>query len=347
MRGVIKKKDMRGIKKLHLIAIFVMVLLSLGFRPKFDLRVSMSPKEPRTENQRTHTTVTGECSPLLLSTNPLIRPIWVPSFPGSGSELFRELVQGTTGGVGADYYKTKQCTITNEQRAIVSCKTHWPVRVKAPYGRVDPKRLKDSFRDRFIFLIRNPRNAIPSYMNYKWEATTRRRDHVKQAPESIWRKKRDLYHTNQMRKWEESVSWWHMQGQYEPALYVQYEKLTDNATGPELLRSVVNELQQGLPDSVDLPIEDIPCIWHKIVIGGKMKRKKRTYIPGYTVEQKQQLLEMLDRMILKFSDDSNTHGAPSSATVTLLGILHDYREDIAINTPLDEVRFNVSSDSRT
>ena len=32
-------------------------------------------------------------------------------------------------------------------------------------------------------------------------------------------------------------------GQYEPALYVQYEKLTDNATGPELLRSVVNEFR--------------------------------------------------------------------------------------------------------
>jgi len=289
---------------------------------------------PMIDNERNNTSMTGDCVFRNLSSLPaaaVITPIWVPSYPGSGSNLFADLIQATTGGEAANYYKG-QCT---GNPAIVTCKTHWPsIR---PFRRVQPSTKKDVFHNRSMFLIRNPRKAIPSFVNVKWEMRNKIHHHTRQAPESFWRRARDDTLTELIKTWENMISEWQLQP-FEIVLYVQYEKLTDRTTGPELLQSVINEVKKVLPASVDLPNEDLPCLWHKVVKGGESssKREDHKYKPKYTVKQKQQLLEMLDRVILKFSDDNSKRVTTSSAALTLLEILHSYREDIAINTPLEE-----------
>jgi hypothetical protein len=84
-------------------------------------------------------------------------PIWLPAYPGSGSEMMRDLVNELTQEEmgGADIY-TENCENAN----TVTCKTHFPVIKRKP-------RSLSHLSKSVIILLRNPCSAIPSYVNFK------------------------------------------------------------------------------------------------------------------------------------------------------------------------------------
>ena len=256
-----------------------------------------------------------------------ISPIWVPSFPGSGAEMFRSLVKTVTGLGGAEIYAGR-CG----NKPTVTCKTHWP----SMYPNRDNPEKITNFHNKTFFLIRNPRNSIPSYFNYKWELKNHIKSHSAQAPESKWREWRDTAVLKQLRDLKDMISRWEQLPHIEIALYIQYEKLIDDEHGPILLQEVVNEIQQ-VPPAINsskvhvAPKEDVPCLWQNVVKGNgtsKTKRSGHKYKPSYTPDQKQQMLNVLDEAIKEFSD--------STTSTILLEILQNYRDDIKDNMPLDE-----------
>ena len=115
------------------------------------------------------------------------KPVWVPGYPGSGSELFRDLVEAATGLEAANVYDVESLSImTCSSSRTITCKTHWPLLGKrAPYR---PARVRKMSHDSAFLLLRNPAKAIPSYFNYIWETLHQNiseniQDHTTQAPE--------------------------------------------------------------------------------------------------------------------------------------------------------------------
>ena len=118
-------------------------------------------------------------------------PIWIPSYPGSGSEMFRDLVKATT-GLGGDNYYANKCS---KEPIPFTCKTHWPVIRR--YRKIQPQTMVGRFHDKAIFLIRNPRHALPSYFNHEYEVKHKLKRHSQQGSEEEWRKYRDRMNKNQ------------------------------------------------------------------------------------------------------------------------------------------------------
>lgn len=274
---------------------------------------------------------------------PIIPPIWVPAYPGSGSDMFRSLVTAVTGLGGDDFYISDSCT----ERATITCKTHWP---SITYRREDgPPEEPNIFHNKVLFLIRNPRNALPSYFNWIWERDNNITDHSLQSPEREWQKWRDNNFTEGVRNWKNIITSWRQQKHYEVTLYMQYEKLTNPTTGPELFGRAVKELRQVAKKTKRMSVangssvvhvasdHDIPCLWYKVVKGksgsSKTKRAGHSYKPAYTKEQKQQMLDMLDESIQEFNT-TTTNSSP--VTKNLVEILQSYRDDNAVNTPLEK-----------
>jgi hypothetical protein len=88
------------------------------------------------------------------TTRPL--PIWMPAYPGSGSELMRDLVNELTQNETAAgaLFKTLHC------RGAVTCKTHFPLQG------LNPEKYKWVSKQA-VLLLRNPCSAIPSFFNFR------------------------------------------------------------------------------------------------------------------------------------------------------------------------------------
>jgi hypothetical protein len=86
-------------------------------------------------------------------TRPL--PIWLPAYPGSGSEVMRDLVIELTqnkAAAGESYMGGCQGAVT--------CKTHFPIiQIKNPTK-------NEKVSKQVVLLLRNPCSAIPSFFNY-------------------------------------------------------------------------------------------------------------------------------------------------------------------------------------
>jgi hypothetical protein len=192
------------------------------------------------------------------------KPIWIPGYPGSGSELLRDLIQimTMTGsgdvdgnrdvdrvGRGDNLTRTATADIydddTHRCRHAVTCKTHWPAypRMHAPH---QPKYL-EYFASNVILLLRNPANALPSHFNFRWEVEHNVAHHTTQAPEADWIVWRNQRFGRQLQNWKNMILQWHNQHAgdagdagdadvdakakvkaneyYHVALYVPYERL--------------------------------------------------------------------------------------------------------------------------
>ena len=97
------------------------------------------------------------------------RPIaqtWQASFPGSGSRVTWNLVEGLTGLRTNDDYDSHN----RGYERVVAVKTHYPVK----YARRGPRGAKRGFHNldplfsRAIVVLRNPMNAVPSYFNLQY-----------------------------------------------------------------------------------------------------------------------------------------------------------------------------------
>ena len=266
-----------------------------------------------TTTTTTNTTISSSelCSlveppPVFLNYAPT--PIWIPSYPGSGSEMFRDLVKATT-GLGGDNYYANKCS---KEPIPFTCKTHWPVIRR--YRKIQPQTMVGRFHDKAIFLIRNPRHALPSYFNHEYEVKHKLKRHSQQGSEEEWRKYRDRIFGGEQEPefldWKKIITEWHKQP-FEIVLYIQYEELINNETGPALFNRVINEIRQMVVPIIGsspgnttttttanstttttttssniAPDEDIKCSWRKVVQGDNSDNGDSTQTKTTTIKTK-------------------------------------------------------------
>ena len=159
-----------------------------------------------------------------------------------------------------------------------------------------------------------------------WENTNGKRKHSEQGPIEDWIEWRDKEFDNGVKNWGNMLRDWRDQP-YQLAHWIQYEKLTDTQTGPQLFKAIANELRGAGFTSVAAD-DDIPCLWYKVVKGDGTKKTKRAphkYMPGYTSNQLAQFQQMLQDLIRDFSNDTS-----------LISILQEYRDDISRMSPQEK-----------
>ena len=126
-----------------------------------------------------------------------IEQTFAASFPGSGARLTRNLIEGITGIVSAS---DKNFQKYNKRE--VAIKTHYPHRA----GR-DIDGAQDVSRG--LLLLRNPKFAIPSFHNFKFEIQNDLPNHSMRAPVNDWLKWRtDGQFDRQLSHWEDFVVYW-------------------------------------------------------------------------------------------------------------------------------------------
>jgi len=252
------------------------------------------------------------------------KPMWIPGYPGSGSEMLRALVKAITGLSGEDIYRGSHCS-----NHTATCKTHWP---KFP-DRYIPSTLRHDFINRTVLLIRNPKDALPSFHNHMWEGNNGKDLHSVQAPEEDWNKWRDRFSRGEIISWVGLIRRWKHLTDYKISFYLPYERLTDREAGPQLLLKLAEELRRNGVRVA--PKEDIPCLWYKVVKGRKSSSKTKRahkYVPSYKLQQQANLLYELEKLKEDFKDDSE-----------LVEILAKYQEDIRSNLQLYSQPKNTSN----
>jgi len=215
----------------------------------------------------------------LLSHDRPPKTIWVASFPGSGAEMFRKLIEALTGGLPAWSVYTKDNpnqTLSCLEVHAATCKTHWPVLSFKPISFPNQTKTtqqhdnngvdETSFHSQAIVLLRNPLSAYPSRFNHQWELKHNVGYHVRQAPERAWNNfaKRNFPH--QQESYAQFVSTWanlssslsslssdntvtnsssNNSNSHRVALFVPYEGLIDPSQGPFWVRKILKVLHEA------------------------------------------------------------------------------------------------------
>jgi len=282
-------------------------------RLKFENGIVIQSENSITPRDREAELSATKCS-FMPSYDLTVRPMWIPGYPGSGSEMLRALVKAITGLGGDEIYKGNHCS-----KHTATCKTHYP---KFPWK--DPSNFTHAFVNRTVILIRNPKAALASYFNHKWERKNQKSFHSVQAPEEEWNDWRDQESSwgDFSDFWVGLIRSWKKQSDYEIAFYLPYERLTSTETGPQLLSRLAAELHRnGVRTASE---EVIPCLWYKAIKGGRAasetKRAPHKYVPSYTMQQQAFMLNALEDLRKEFRDDSE-----------LVEILSMYHEDIRTN----------------
>ena len=253
------------------------------------------------------------------------KPLWLPAFPGSGAtgpakngDILKPLINGLTGlKAGAKFYHAsskilKRCKGRDE--TAVCTQAH-------PAVPIGPEKQTENFHHSILLGIRNFRTVYPTFHNDKAEAY----HGVKgQVDESEWRKNRDEYYKSVIEGWKGLIMTWKDMKEYDIAMYIQYEALMDPDRGPTTLEKISNHLEKA-GFSV-APKRDIPCIWYQVYKAETMRLNEvMQYIPGYTTEQRDFLLEELKKFQKEVADDKE-----------LVTILQEYYDDIRDNTRIDK-----------
>ena len=271
------------------------------------------------------------------------KPIWVPSFPGSGAELFRELITGITLKPTVDGALKDVCMQASTSKdSVVTCKTHWPtLNYSSKFQDPKHKHFKKYYSKDVIVLIRNPMNAIPSWYNQIYETRTTQTYHSKGAPLKSWNKW--MVKHNQIfakvQQWRDMILFWLNQDNpedndngvyYKVAAFVPFESLIDTTTGPSLIANLIQPVLQK--NGVDT-LEDIQCIWkYCVVTRSDMKRSHGTnYHPGFLSGHQRMFLDAIDKVtaavvakLKRHVDDQNF----LEPLQLLLDTLHNYRKRI-------------------
>ncbi|KAL7545366.1 hypothetical protein ACHAWF_008718 [Thalassiosira exigua] len=230
-------------------------------------------------------------SPTTTSFSHNATPTALVSYPGSGSTLTRLLLERLTGiHTGSVYgdvslYNNSghqfwgEFNITN----VSAVKTHYPV------GPTHGPEFEYRRAKRTVLLLRDPRKAIPSYLNYQYGDLIGSKHDV-QAPLHVWEDWRDETGRveTELQKWINVTKHWaeerfdHLNA--EQVHVVLYENLTaDRASGVDALQSLVRFLDFGTVSD-----DAIACVWEEIL--GKNSqdkgiRRSKNYTPKFTAKQ--------------------------------------------------------------
>lgn len=197
--------------------------------------------------------------------------IWVPSYPGSGSELFRQLVEAATGFPAANIYDNQNCS------HALTCKTHYPVLKKYSV---------DTGFDSVILLVRNPLRALPSYSNQHSEKRRGFISHTVQGREADWDQWREKRFSREIRKWRTLIEHW----VDSAAVVVVYEDLMDPESGVRTWATVQAFLRTKAPFDAPNP----RCAWDHIQ--SQKAERSHSYTPGFTRKQIDVILQVLQSL---------------------------------------------------
>jgi hypothetical protein len=271
------------------------------------------------------------CSPIPPTDSSAHKTIWIPGYPGSGSELVRVMVEQISGLKAASVYHGR-CT-----KHPATCKTHCPIKHPCPKSLANIETsLSNYYHPNALLLIRNPRYALPSYVNYKWEYQQSKKgvdilSHSKQAPLEFWKRTRNNTFTNLFEGWKKTIVWWMRDGHphpYNVSLVVPYEQLTNPQQGPVLLGKIAKEFREANISSVVSSAEQMECLWRNVVLSKNSTTKRSSeerYLPTFTLDQQSHFLKVLDELIATFADRKD-----------VVQILQGYRLDIATNLLIDK-----------
>mmetsp|Transcript_13856 Transcript_13856/g.23636 ORF Transcript_13856/g.23636 Transcript_13856/m.23636 type:complete len:376 (-) Transcript_13856:204-1331(-) len=264
-----------------------------------------------------------------------IRPVWQASYPGSGARMTWALVQALTGIVTTSDKAIFENNLRGYENSV-TVKTHYPTMNKVRFG----KKL-DGLFDRAIVILRNPRDAIPSWFNWEWERLHHEPTHTKRGPQMGWGLYRHggligsfnegLDALSQIEMFENFVDYWMTSyPDRSKLLVVSYEEITDESLGPQVTEAIANFLgeEKGVKP---ITSESIPCVWENIVnykkhveIHDANSLRKGPKIRPYTKEMLDGMLATLQRLRIKYDKDED-----------LVRILDGYIYEVT-NTPIEQ-----------
>ncbi|KAI2502562.1 hypothetical protein MHU86_11909 [Fragilaria crotonensis] len=292
------------------------------------------------------------------------KPLWFPSYPNSiDDNILKSAIASLTGlnaGAKSFYASSRAMGLRHciGRTETVSCLNIHPMVLMKP----DPTSKTNIFASPIVYILRNPATAMPAFMNQK------RIKYAKlpgQTPLEEWQSSRDQFlstglfegYVNQLRTWHDyttssssstatstTSTTTTSSSYYTMGMYLVWEHWMDPERGPaELVRLARLLSTVGFPilmdDDSDLTMAT--CVWYRS-IGGKEALERyhkyhrydfQDYLPGYTKEQKDMMLDGLAKLMKDYSSDTE-----------LVGILKDYADTIQ-EYPNDEKWVNQTAKS--
>ena len=275
-----------------------------------------------------------------------VEPLWLPAYPtslpGRNGAIYSSFLSTLTGvdSASRNYYrsskKLKRCHYLDNLNDIgVTCEIVHPI---VPCDRPSPSAQSANFGKVVIIAIRNPITAFPAYHQEKAEKYHGAKG---QVDNSEWMSFRDQYvgnatHSPLLEEWKRFILEWRGMDPYSVAMYLPYERWSDETAGPTQVNKLAEVLaKEGMPVLYDFDSKDnfqspndLDCMWLQKVkevinIDEKKRMDEGWYIPKYSEEQKKMLATALDKFATEISQDNSRHG-----DVELVDILHEYRDSI-------------------
>lgn len=235
------------------------------------------------------------------------KPIFLPGYPGSGSELLRDLIPLWTKYPALDGHRSWNASQRRACIGAVTCKTHWPAMKQQRHPKAMIPRAASHPTEAWI-LLRNPLHAIPSYFSWDWEWRNKITGHTQQMPEAAWIARRDELLQAEIFKWCNLVRTWYnttaireaprMSPRVPPvpgSFLIQYESLTHPSQGAVFVERMRHQFIEAGYAMDSSSLQDMLCQWKAVVFDRPRVRRKKTYTPLYTLEQLHfVLLELLN-----------------------------------------------------
>jgi hypothetical protein len=209
------------------------------------------------------------------------------------------------------------------------------------------------YQSSFIYALRNPISALPYHFSYKGN---KYHNIIGQINEEEWRLFRDQYIDRTLSTFIKQLTTWKDLTYYHVGLYLTYEHLMDYRTGPTLVAQLGALLHSLGFDSVipipilqrydlnhtvltpsnsasapdDITLDQVTCTWFRAIGETALQQYQQyrfeynDYIPGYTQQQQQYIVQQLQSLQANYSTDYR-----------LSQILDQYIYDIQHHTRID------------
>ena len=230
-------------------------------------------------------------------------PIFQASYPGSGSQMMRDLVEAITG------YKTNESHRRND---VVAIKTLYPYRtldISPGFFNRDMKRL--------ILLVRYPLNAISSNFAHVYWTENGIAPHSTQPPKEEWEKWRDNNFLAEIDSWIDFFMFWINSFKQANRMIVSYESMYHAEKGPKQamrLAFFIKGSSGGGTEIDPAPEFTVPCLWFRAVRindqantdmyqANRFHHSNSNYVAMYTKEQLEMAATKIHVLYRKFNYD--------------------------------------------
>lgn len=180
-----------------------------------------------------------------------ITPTFTASYPGSGAKMTWNLIEALTGLVTGDEWNL------NGHQNMVTIKSHYPHEQGNKFHGAEQI-------PRAILLLRNPLNAMPSYLNYLYEVENHLGGHSTRAPLEVWIKWRDENFDKEIQTWRQHTEYWMDQYPPDRRLVLSYEGIISDVGGPIFATKLADFLAQSEGVTV-IDRESVPCVWETVI----------------------------------------------------------------------------------